>query len=412
MKMSAKRYNILAVNPGSTSTKIALFADTEIVKDISVSHATSDLRQFASVSSQLSFRLQTIYSFLDTTAVSALDAVAGRGGIVRPLASGVYRVNSRMLDDCMSAKYGEHASTLGALIADAVAKRYSCPAFVADPVVVDELAPVARISGHPEIERRSVFHALNHKTAAREVAKQMGKAYEDCNFIVAHLGGGISIGAHCKGRVIDVNNALGGQGPFSPERAGGLPSLQLVELACSKSSEADAFKKTIVGNGGVSAYCGTNDLLVLEKQREQGDEKAKAVYEAMAYQIAKEIAMHGATLSGRVDRIIITGGMARDVKLVELITTRVEFLAPVCVIPGEREMISLKTQGVAGTRSAGLNTTALPKASEGAIFQAGIAMGKFHGQMRPTTPTGSRVIVTSTLGRTEANCVPSMRKAS
>jgi butyrate kinase len=246
-----------------------------------------------------------------------------------------------MLDDLRSARFGEHASNLGAILAAQIAAHYHCPAYIADPVVVDEMDSVAKISGMPAIERKSIFHALNQKSAAREVARRIKKKYEACNFIVAHLGGGISVGAHCQGRVIDVNNALEGDGPFSPERSGGLPSLQLVELVLQNPQAPEEIKKRIVGAGGMAAYCGTNDLKEISARIKNGDEYAALIYQAMAYQISKEIAMHGATLKGAIDGIILTGGMAKDTDLVEKIKERVSFLAPVHVICGEREMQSL-----------------------------------------------------------------------
>jgi butyrate kinase len=260
---------------------------------------------------------------------------------MRPIESGVYAVNDAMLEDLRSGGFGEHASNLGAIIASRIATAGSCPAFIADPVVVDELDDLARWSGVPEIERRSIFHALNHKSAAREAARRLGRRYEDLNMIVAHLGGGVSVGAHRRGRVVDVNNALDGDGPFAPERSGGLPAGQLVDLALAGTLTQTELRKRITGRGGLVAYCGTNDLSDIERRIEAGDERCRAAFEAMIYQISKEIAMHGATLSGRVDLVVLTGGMAHNARVVDGIRDRVSFLAPVEVIPGEREMVSL-----------------------------------------------------------------------
>jgi butyrate kinase len=329
------------INPGSTSTKAALFAGNLEKHSLETAHSLLELRRYATVADQLEFRLGHVQQFLRKTGVASLDAVAGRGGLLRPLPSGVYRVNETMLDDLRSARYGEHASNLGALLAAQVARQFSCEAYIADPVVVDELEPIARISGMPEIERISIFHALNHKSAARAAAAKLGKNYEECNLIVAHLGGGISVGAHCRGRVIDVNNALGGEGPFSPERSGGLPALQLFSLVLRHTHDSETIKRKIVGNGGISAYCGTNRLEVLLEKMEKGDEHAVLIFNAMAYQIAKEIAMHGATLKGVVDGIVLTGGLAHNERLMEEIKQRVSYLAPVCIFPGEREMQAL-----------------------------------------------------------------------
>jgi butyrate kinase len=292
---------------------------------------------------QKNHRLQVIRSFLRNRRVNAadLDAVVGRGGLLKPVAGGPYTVNRAMLHDLQTGRYGEHASNLGGVLAWHIAQEAGCRAFIADPVVVDELNELARLSGLPEIRRRSIFHALNQKAAAREVAKKIGKKYTACRFIVAHLGGGISVGAHDRGRVVDVNNALDGDGPFAPERSGGLPAGQLAELCFSGRYSLADIKRKIAGHGGLVAYRGSNSLAGLKAAMTTGRPMARLLYRAMAYQVSKEIAMHGATLKGQVDRIILTGGMARDRSFVGEIKKRVGFLAPVVVVPGEREMAAL-----------------------------------------------------------------------
>jgi butyrate kinase len=341
MQRLLQAHDILVINPGSTSTKLALFHGPSEVVSTSVTHSARELKRFASISGQLEFRIEVIDSFLAERNITSLAAVAGRGGLLRPLASGVYKVNKKMLRDLQAARYGSHASNLGALCAARIAERFSCPAYIADPVVVDELQDIARITGIPEIERRSLFHALNQKSSARAAAKTIGKKYESCNLIVAHIGGGISVGAHCKGKIIDVNNALDGDGPFSPERAGVIPVGDLVRLARKYRTRQDDLLKKIVGQGGLVAHCGTNNLQDIDKKIIAGDTRAALIFEAFGYGIAKEIAKHGATLFGKVDAIVLTGGCTYNRRLVAQIKKRVSFIAPIILIQGEREMESL-----------------------------------------------------------------------
>jgi butyrate kinase len=336
-------FRILVINPGSTSTKLSFFEqETEIAHE-NVFHPSEELKKFTRIVEQRDYRLGFIHRFIDHCGIekSQLDAIVGRGGLLKPVTGGVYGVNIRMLEDLNNARYGEHASNLGGILAHEIAHEASCGAFIVDPVVVDEMEDVARVSGMPEIERRSIFHALNQKSAAREVSRSLGKQYAQCNFIVAHMGGGISVGAHLKGRVVDVNNALDGDGPFSPERSGGLPAGQLVRLCFEKRYTKEEILKKITGRGGVVAYRGTNSLNDVHRDVKAGDTHALHIYEAMAYQISQEICKHGATLKGEVDRIILTGGMAKDDDLIEMIRARVSHLAPVEVVPGEREMYAL-----------------------------------------------------------------------
>ena len=345
---AASSIRVLVINPGSTSTKLALFAGAEEVASQSVSHSTEELARFESLADQAPFRREAIDGFLAENRIDlvALSAVVARGGLLRPVAGGVYVVSDAMVDDLRSGRYGVHASNLGGVLARAVADPLGKPAFVADPVVVDELDEISRLSGHPELPRRSVFHALNQKSAAREACRRRGLSYDSARLIVAHLGGGISVGAHRDGRVVDVNNALDGEGPFSPERAGTLPAGQLVDLALSGSRSHEEMRRMITGGGGLVAHCGTNDLRSLVDAADSGNEKSATVLESMCFQIAKAIAAHGATHAGAVDTIVLTGGMANEEAVVGRIRDRVSYLAPIEVIPGEREMIALAAAAV------------------------------------------------------------------
>lgn len=339
---------ILTVNPGSTSTKLALFDGENERAAQTVTHAAEELAGYATMADQLPMRLAATRTFLaeSLTAGGELRASIGRGGLLHPVESGTYAVNDQMRKDLGSERYGRHASNLGGLIASAIAEPLGIPAFIADPVVVDELESVARLSGVPQIERRSIFHALNQKSAARDACAHRGITYDNASVIVAHMGGGVSVGAHRGGRVIDVNNALDGDGPFSPERAGTLPAGQLVELAVSDRHSEPELRRLLTGGGGLVAYTGSNSLKDLRQRAEAGDAAVKLALEAMSYQIAKEIASHGATLAGAVDLIVLTGGMAHDSTLIREISERIGYLAPIEVIPGEREMLSLARAAV------------------------------------------------------------------
>lgn len=336
-------YTILSINPGSTSTKIALFKDKELVFSETLRYDTSQLKQYKRIIDQLDFRTKTILEILKDKgiAISDLDAIVGRGGLLKPIESGTYEVNEKMIEDLKEAKRGEHASNLGGIIAYSLAKEHAIPAYIVDPVVVDELEEVARISGMPEIEKMSIFHALNQKAIARRLSADLGKSYTDANLIIAHLGGGISVGAHKRGRVVDVNDALNGEGPFSPERAGGLPVLDFAKLCFSGSYTYDEIKKKLIGQGGIAAHLGTNDVREVYKKIEKGDKKAELILDAMAYQTAKEIGAMAAVLEGKVDGIGITGGIAYNNDFVERISKRVKFIAPIKIYPGEDEMIAL-----------------------------------------------------------------------
>lgn len=344
-----KKRLILAINPGSTSTKFSLFEEENLVFEFTLRHSAEELSGFKEITDQFHFRKKLIMDELSQRNIDFEDikAVVGRGGLLKPIESGVYAVNERMKQDLSSGRYGKHASNLGALISGDIAD--SLPdsrAFIVDPVVVDELQPIARFSGHPIIERRSVFHALNQKAVARMYAASVKKKYEDLNLIVAHMGGGISVGAHQKGRVIDVNNALDGDGPFSPERSGGLPSGQLTDLCFSGKYSRDQIRAMITGKGGMVAYLGTNSYLEARKKASEGDNEAKTVINAISYQVAKEIGAMGTVLHGKVDAIILTGGLAYDNENVSIISSMVESVAPVVTYPGEDEMKALAFNGL------------------------------------------------------------------
>ncbi|WP_313370287.1 butyrate kinase [Sedimentibacter sp.] len=339
----------LIINPGSTSTKIAVFEDEKSVFEKTLRHSNEELGVYAKVADQFEFRKNLILEALkeNNIAAESLDAVVGRGGLLKPIEGGTYLVNDKLAEDLKISKMGEHASNLGGLIARSIAEEVNIPAFIVDPVVVDEMDDVARISGHPNFERLSKWHALNQKAVARRAAaEKFNKKYEDMNFVVAHLGGGISVGAHKKGRVIDVNNALNGEGPFSPERSGSLPVDQLVKTCFSGQYTEPEIKKMIVGKGGLSALLGTNNAKEVSDRAEAGDEKAKLVYKAMAYQIAKAIGEYAVVLDGEVDAILVTGGIAYDNNFVKMIENKVKFIAEVIAYPGEDELLALAQGGL------------------------------------------------------------------
>jgi len=335
---------ILAINPGSTSTKIAVFQNEEPVFIKNIKHNAEELRKFDKITDQFQFRKNIIIHELDNADLTEdhVKAVVGRGGLVQPIESGVYMVNEKMKHDLRNSPLGEHASNLGGLIADDIAQSLpDCKAYITNPVVVDELDDIARISGHPRFKRISIFHALNQKAVANEHAKSILKKYEDLNLIVVHLGGGITVGAHRKGRVIDVNQGLDGEGPFSPERSGTLPVGDLVRLCFSGEFTRNEIMKMIKGEGGMVAYLGTNNAYEVEKRVEKGDKEAELIYDAMSYQVSKSIGGMSAVLNGEVDGILITGGIAHDKWFVNRIVERVHRFGPVHIYPGEDEMKAL-----------------------------------------------------------------------
>ena len=344
-----RKYRILAINPGSTSTKIAVYENETNVFLKNIKHSSEDLAPFEDIASQYEFRKKAILNELADAGqnVETIDVVVGRGGLIHPIPSGIYKVNEQMKNHLFNPILGEHASNLGGLIAADIADSLNdVNAFIADPVVVDEMEDIARISGHPKFDRVSIFHALNQKAIARKYAREIDRNYEDLNLIITHLGGGISVGAHHKGRVIDVNNALDGDGPFSPERSGSLPIGQMAKLCYSEKHEHAEVKKMIKGKGGFVAYLDTNDAYEVEMRIKDGDKKAAFISNAMAYQVAKEIGSLSAVLKGEVDAILLTGGIAYNKQFCSFIEDMVGFIAPVKVYPGEDEMLARAMNGL------------------------------------------------------------------
>ena len=335
---------ILVINPGSTSTKIAVYEDSRSVFVKTIRHTIDELRPFDTVADQLNFRKDLVMKELQSEQIDLhqITIIMGRGGMIRPVESGVYEVNDLMKNDLRNGLQGEHASNLGGLIADEIAQILpGAKAYIADPVVVDELQDIARITGLPLFERRSIFHALNQKAVARSYAHSIHRDYEDMNLIVVHLGGGISIGVHLKGRVIDVNQALDGEGPMSPERSGSLPMGDLLKASFSGQYDYKTLQRLINGEGGYVAYFGTNDAYKIEQMANNGDSKALLIQRALGYQVAKYIGASAAVLEGIVDAIILTGGLAHNKTLTEMISKHVSFIAQVLVYPGEDEMKAL-----------------------------------------------------------------------
>lgn len=343
MENSKTVFKILALNPGSTSTKLALFDNEQLLAEKTVRYSAQEIDACPTLMDQRPLRLACLAEFLQENEVNMADlaAVVGRGGLIQPVEAGTYTVNEKMLEDLAAGVNGVHASSLGGIMAAEIGRQQGIPAYIVDPVVVDELEPVARISGLPGIKRVSVFHALNTRAVARVCAADLGLRYEDARFVVAHLGGGISVGAHRYGRVIDVNNGLTGEGPFSPERSGGILLNAIIEMCFSGSYSKKEILDMVSKNGGMKAYLGTHDLTQAEQMIMQGDEKAALVVDAMAYQVAKEIGAMAAVLEGRVDAIILTGGLAYSSRFTGAIKQRVDQLAPVLTYPGENEMSAL-----------------------------------------------------------------------
>ncbi|MFZ5967499.1 MAG: butyrate kinase [Bacillota bacterium] len=336
------RAYVLVINPGSTSTKVAIFKDDENVIQKTLNHLPEDLEQFSKITDQYDYRKNMILDWMKEEGfeTSQLKAVVGRGGLLRPMPNGTYTVTEMMIEDLKIGIQGEHASNLGGIIAKAIADQEGIHSYIVDPVAVDEFDDIARISGMPEVPRRSLLHALNVKAVAHRVAKEMGKQVDDLNLVVAHLGGGISVVPMRKGKMVDANNAKE-MGPFSPERTGGLPIGDLAKLCFSGKYTHNDIKKMLSGKGGLVAYLGTNDAREAEKMIQNGDQKAKLVYEAMGYQIAKEIGAMATVLEGKIDAIILTGGMAYSKMLTSYIMERVEFIAPIIIKPGEDELLAL-----------------------------------------------------------------------
>lgn len=342
--MREKPFLILVINPGSTSTKVAVFEDETPVAEETIRHDMDELAGCASVLEQKDIRTEYLMEFLRRQGIAAdrLDAVVGRGGVTKPIPSGTFFVNDQMVADLSTPDAARHASSLGGVMASEIGRRHGKPAYVVDPVVVDELQDAARYSGIPQIKRRSILHALNQKAIARRYAKERGKRYDETRLIVAHLGGGISIGAHLYGRVVDVNDALGGEGPFSPERCGSLPLAPVVDMCFSGDYSRDDMISFQTKAGGVRAYLGHNDMFLVEKKTlEDKNSPEGKVLMAMAYQISKEIGGLYAALDCNVDAILLTGGLARAKPLTDEIAGKVGGMAPVVLYPGEDEMLAL-----------------------------------------------------------------------
>ena len=338
----------LIINPGSTSTKIGVFEDETLLFEETLRHSTEEIAQYASIVDQKDFRKKIITDLLKEKDfdIKSLGMVVGRGGMLKPIPGGTYAVTDDLLEDLKIGKQGQHASNLGGILAREIADEIGVPSYIVDPVVVDELAPVARYSGVKELPRTSVFHALNQKAVAKRYAKEAGKSYDSMNLIVVHMGGRVSVGAHEKGKVIDVFNALDGDGAFSPERAGAVPSGALIKMCFSgEYTEKEVYSK-IVGKGGFNSYLGTNDMRNVIKMIEEGNEEAKAMFDAFIFQVTKDIGSMACVLNGKVDQIIVTGGIAYNAKVIENLKEKAGWIAPFTVYPGEDELLALVQGGL------------------------------------------------------------------
>nr|BAA12596.1 YqiU [Bacillus subtilis] len=343
MKVLHDEKRILTINPGSTSTEIGVFHNERSIFEKTLRHNIEELQRFDRIIDQYEFRKNHILETLHEQGIniSKFDAVCARGGLLRPIEGGTYVVNDEMIEDLKSGYAGQHASNLGGIIAREIADGLNIPSYIVDPVVVDEMSVLAKVSGMPEIERKSIFHALNQKAVARKAAASLGKRYENMKMIITHMGGGITIGVHDRGRVVDVNNGLHGEGPFSPERAGTVPAGDLVDLCFSGEYTKEEIMKKLVGTGGLLGYLGTNDAVKVEQMIQGGDEKARFIYDAMAYQVAKEIGAASAALKGEVEAIVLTGGLAYGKSFVSAIRSYIDWISDVLVYPGENELQSL-----------------------------------------------------------------------
>ena len=333
----------LVINPGSTSTKVGVFEDETLLFEETLRHPTEEIAKYASVIDQKDFRKAIILDFLKekNCAPESLNVIVGRGGLLKPIPGGTYPVSDALLADLKAGVQGQHASNLGGILAREIGDSLGIPSYIVDPVVVDELTDKARISGMPELPRRSIFHALNQKAVARRFAKENGKRYEDLNLIVIHMGGGVSVGAHNHGKVVDVNNILDGEGCFSPERSGTVPVGDLVKMCFSgKYTQQEVYKK-ICGNGGFNGYLHTNDARTVGKMADEGNAEAKLVWDAFFYQIAKDASAMAAVLHGQVDQIILTGGIAYNPNTEKYLKEYLGFIAPITVYPGEDELLAL-----------------------------------------------------------------------
>lgn len=337
---------LLIINPGSTSTKIGVYEDEKELFEETLRHSNEELKQYDTIPDQFQFRKDLILNILKEKNfdINTLSGVVGRGGMLKPIEGGTYAVNDALVNDLRLGVGGPHASNLGGILAKSIGDELGVPSFIVDPVVTDELDDVARLSGVPELPRKSKFHALNQKAVAKRYAKEVGKSYSDLNLVVVHMGGGVSVGAHKQGRVVDVNNALDGDGPFSPERAGAVPVGDLIKMCFSgEYTQAEVYSK-VVGKGGFVGYLNTNDVKGTIDKMKEGNKECESVYKAFLYQITKTIGEMSAALNGKVDAIILTGGIAYSDVLVPDLVSNVSWIAPVKVYPGEDELLAL-TQG-------------------------------------------------------------------
>ncbi len=338
----------LIINPGSTSTKIGVFEDETLLFEETLRHSTEEIAQYASIVDQKDFRKDIIVNLLKEKDfdINSLNMVVGRGGMLKPIPGGTYAVSDDLLEDLKIGKQGQHASNLGGILAREIGDSIGAPSYIVDPVVVDELEPISRYSGVPELPRTSVFHALNQKAVAKRFAKENGRDYSALNLVVVHMGGGVSVGAHRQGKVVDVFNALDGDGAFSPERAGAVPSGALIKMCFSgEYTEKEVYKK-IVGGGGFNAYCGTNDMRDVDKMVDDGDAKVEEVRAAFIRQVAKDIGSMACVLEGKVDQIVVTGGIAYDEAVVDGLKKQAGWIAPMTVYPGEDELLALVQGGL------------------------------------------------------------------
>ncbi len=338
-------HRILAINFGSTSTKIAVYEGEKRLLVHTFNHSHKDMEGVHNMEENATMRKPLVLEYLKKHGFDLIkfDAVVGRGGLVRPIVGGTYRVNEKMLEDLIECRYGTHACNLGGILAYEIGQQISKPAFIVDPPVIDEMTDIAHLSGHPDFPRRSIFHALNQKAIAKRYASDVGKTYNSLNVIVAHMGGGVTVGAHKKGRVVDVNNGLEGDGPFTAERPGSLPVLQVLKAAFEHKNGAtfEEQRRFYMSECGLFAYLGTNAGQIIGKRIKDGDKEAEFVYRAMAYQVAKEIGALSVVLSGDVDAILLTGGLSHDSFLTGWIEEHVSYIAPVHIYAGEDEMQAL-----------------------------------------------------------------------
>ncbi len=336
-------YKLLIINPGSISTKIGIFENERELFQETIRHTNEELKKYNTIFDQFQFRKDLILNVLKEKNfdIKILNAVVGRGGMLKPVEGGTYVVNDIMVEDLKIGVQGPHASNLGGILARVIGDKLGIPSYIVDPVVTDELADVARLSGVLEIPRKSKFHALNQKAVAKRYGKEIGKGYENLNLVVVHMGGGVSVGAHKNGKVVDVNNALDGDGPFSPERAGTVPAGDLIKMCFSGKYSQDEVYSKVVGKGGFVGYLNTNDVKEIIDKMEDGDKENEKVYKAFLYQTTKAVGEMAAVLNGKVDQILLTGGIAYSPTLVPDLKSNIEWISDVTVYPGEDELLAL-----------------------------------------------------------------------